>query len=77
MLETKNVLEYTNTFLSQFKTLIPIDNNVQMYLIYLMYERNIEVNESGFNALTNSNGMSLLDEKIQVKILDDGTAIKK
>ena len=70
LLETKNTLEYTNTFLNQFKTLLPIDNNIQMYLIYLMYERNIEVNESGFNALINSNGISFIDDKLQVKILD-------
>ncbi len=68
--ETETTIEYTNTFLSQFKTLTPIDNNIQLYLIYLMYERNIEVNESGINALINSNGMSFIDEILQVKILD-------
>ena len=68
--ETETTLEYSNTFLSQFKTLKPVDNNIQMYLIYLMYERNLEVNESGFNALLNSNGMSFIDENLQVLILD-------
>ena len=68
--ETETTIEYTNTFLNQFKTLTPIDNNIQLYLIYLMYERNIEVNESGINALINSNGMSFIDENLQVKILD-------
>ena len=68
--ETETTLEYSNTFLSQFKTLKPVDNNIQMYLIYLMYERNLEVNESGFNALLNSNGMSFIDENLQVIILD-------
>ncbi|MFH4966598.1 DUF6090 family protein [Gaetbulibacter sp. M240] len=68
--ETGTTLEYSNTFLSQFKTLKPVDDNIQLYLIYLMYERNIEVNESGFNALINSNGMSFIDDKLQVKILD-------
>ncbi|MCK0179062.1 DUF6090 family protein [Flavobacteriaceae bacterium S0862] len=68
--ETGTALEYANTFLSQFKTLKPVDNNIQMYLIYLMYERNLEVNESGFNALINSNGMSFIDENLQIKILD-------
>ena len=35
-----------------------------------MFERNIEVNKSGFDALLNSNGMSFVDEQLQVKILD-------
>ena len=70
LLETKNTIEFTNTFLNQFKTLKPVDNDIQMYLIYLMYERNIEVNESGFDALINSNGMSFIDENLQLKILD-------
>ncbi len=70
LLETQTTVEYTNTFLGQFKTTIPLDNKVQMYLIYLMYERNIEVNESGFNALLNSNGMSFIDEALQGKILN-------
>lgn len=68
--ETDTTIEYANTFLNQFKTLIPVDNNVQLYLIYLMLERNIEVNKSGFNALINSNGMSFIDENIQKKILN-------
>lgn len=68
--ETETTLEYTNTFLGPFRTITPIDNNIQMYLIYLMYERNIEVNESGFNALLNSNGMSFINEHLQVRILD-------
>lgn len=68
--ETKTTLEYSNNFLGQFKTILPIDNNIQMYLIYLMFERNIEVNESGFVALMNSNGISFIDERLQVKILD-------
>lgn len=70
LLETETTLAYTNTFLSQFKTLTPVDSNLQLYLIYLMYERNIEVNESGFNALINSNGMSFIDARLQVRILD-------
>ena len=68
--ETNTTIEYTDTLLSQFKTIKPVDINIQMYLIYLMYERNLEVNESGFNALLNSNGMSFIDENLQVKILD-------
>lgn len=68
--ETDTAFEYTNTFLSQFKTLKPVDNNIQMYLIYLMYERNIEVNEGGFNSLINSNGISFINRNLQVKILD-------
>ena len=68
--ETKITLEYSNDFLDQFKTLKPFDNNIQMYMIYLMYERNLEVNESGFSTLLNSNGMTYLDGKLQVKILD-------
>ena len=68
--DTQTTIEYANTFLSQFKTLIPVDTNIQMYMIYLMFERNLEVNESGFNALVNSNGMSFIDEGLQVKILE-------
>jgi len=68
--ETKTTLQYSNTFLEQFKTLRPLDNDIQMYLIYLMYERNLEVNESGFGTLLNSNGMSYLDDNLQIKMLD-------
>ncbi|MGB5242690.1 MAG: DUF6090 family protein [Lutimonas sp.] len=68
--ETQTTIDYANDFLDQFKTLKPIDNNIQMYLIYLMFERNIEVNESGLNALLNSNGMAFIDEVLQHKILN-------
>lgn len=68
--ETKTTIDYANDFLNQFKTLQPVDNNIQMYLIYLMFERNIEVNESGFNALLNSNSMAFIDENLQNKILN-------
>jgi len=68
--ETQTTLEYANNFLGQFKTLKPLDKNVQMYLIYLMYERNMEVIESGLGTLLNSNGISFIDESLQVKILD-------
>jgi len=68
--ETQTTLQYSNTFLDQFKTLKPMDNNIQMYLIYLMYERNLEVNESGFGTLLNSNGLSYINDNLQVKILD-------
>lgn len=68
--DTQTSTEYANTFFRQFKTLVPIDNNIQMYMIYLMFERNIEVNKSGFDALLNSNGMSFVDEHLQTKILD-------
>jgi hypothetical protein len=68
--ETQTTIDYANDFLDQFKTLKPVDNNVQMYLIYLMFERNIEINESGMNALVNSNGMSFIDEELQAKILN-------
>ncbi len=68
--ETKTALAYANTFFDQFKTLKPLDNKVQMYLIYLMFERSIEVNESGLNALLNAEGMSFIDENVQAKILD-------
>ncbi|MGB5384759.1 MAG: DUF6090 family protein [Lutimonas sp.] len=68
--ETQTTIDYANDFLDQFKTLKPIDNQIQMYLIYLMFERNIEVNESGLNALLNSNGMAFIDEVLQHKILN-------
>lgn len=68
--ETDITIRYSEIFLDQFKTLKPPDNNIQMYLIYLMYERNLEVNESGFSALINSNGLAFIDESLQVKILD-------
>lgn len=68
--ETKTTIDYANDFLEQFKTLKPVDNNVQMYLIYLMFERNIEVNESGLNALLNSDSMTFVDENLQNKILN-------
>ena len=68
--ETQTSIEYANDFLDQFKTLKPVDNNIQMYLIYLMFERNIEINESGLKALLNSNSMSFIDENLQSKILN-------
>lgn len=68
--ETQTTIDYANDFLEQFKTLKQVDNNVQMYLIYMMFERNIEINESGFNALVNSNGMSFIDKELQTKILN-------
>lgn len=68
--ETQTTMDYSNDFLNQFKTLKPIDNNIQMYLIYLMYERNIEVNDSGFNTLLNSNSMSFINGNLQIKILN-------
>ncbi|SFN76677.1 hypothetical protein SAMN04487989_103280 [Bizionia echini] len=68
--ETQTTIEYANDFLDQFKTLKPVDNNIQMYLIYLMFERNIEINESGLEALLNSNSMSFIHENLQSKILN-------
>ena len=68
--ETQTTIDYANDFLEQFKTLKPVDNNIQMYLIYLMFERNIEVNQSGLNALLNSDSMSFVDENLQNKILN-------
>ena len=68
--ETQTTIDYANDFLNQFKTLKPVDNNIQMYLIYLMFERNIEVNETGLNALINSNSMAFIDENLENKILN-------
>ncbi len=68
--ETDSTLIFSNTFLDQFKTKIPVDNNIQKYLIFLMYERNIEVNDSGFGALLNSNGLSYIDAELQTRILE-------
>lgn len=68
--ETQTTVDYSNIFLDQFKTLKTIDRNIQMYIIYLMFERNIEVNDSGLTALLNSNSMSFVDEDLQVKILN-------
>jgi hypothetical protein len=67
---TETKIEYSNTFLDQFKTLIPVDDNIQMYIISLMLENNIEVNKSGIDVLINSNGMNYIDENLQVKILN-------
>ncbi len=61
---------YANTFLDQFKTLKPVNENIQMYIVSLMLEYNIEVNKSGINALTSSNGMSNINKSLQVKILN-------
>ncbi|MFC0605853.1 DUF6090 family protein [Winogradskyella pulchriflava] len=68
--ETQTTIDYANDFLDQFKTLKPVDKNVQMYLIYMMFERNIEINESGINALVNSNGMAFIGKELQTKILN-------
>ncbi len=67
--ETQTTITYTTTFLNQFKTLLPPSNEMQLYLIYLMYERNIEVNESGFTSLVNSNGTSYIDERLENKLM--------
>ena len=63
-------LQYSNTFLDQFKTVKPVDKSVQMYLIFLMLEHNLEVNKSGMNAIINSNGMAYINEALQLKILN-------
>ncbi len=68
--KTDTAIHYSNTFLDQFKTLKPIDNKVQMYFIFLMLEHNLEVNNSGVNAILNSNGMAFINEDLQVKILN-------
>ncbi|MCA6074718.1 DUF6090 family protein [Fulvivirga sedimenti] len=68
--ETDSAMKFSSIFLDQFKTKIPPDNNIQKYLIYLMYERNIEVNDSGIGALLNSNGLSYIEENLQTKILE-------
>jgi hypothetical protein len=70
LLETETAIEYANIFFEQFKTLRPLDNNVQMYLIYLMFEREIEVNNTGMNALLSTNGMSSVNEQLQPKLLE-------
>lgn len=68
--ETETAIEYANTFFEQFKTLRPLDNSVQMYLIYLMFEREIEVNDSGMNALVSTNGVSSINEELKSKLLE-------
>ena len=70
LIETETAIDYANNFFMQFKTLVPADSSVQMYLIYLMFERAIEVNESGMNALLNSNGMASIDESLQAKLME-------
>jgi hypothetical protein len=67
---TDTALQFSNTFLDQFKTVKPVDKSVQMYLIFLMLEHNLEVNRSGVNAIINSNGMAFLNEGLQLKILN-------
>lgn len=70
LLETETAIEYANIFFEQFKTLLARDNNVQMYLIYLMFEREIEVNESGMNVLLSTNGLPSVNEQLQSKLLE-------
>jgi hypothetical protein len=65
-----STIQFSSTFLDQFKTLKPIDNKVQMYIISLMLEHNIEVNKSGIDALINSNSITYINEELQVKILN-------
>jgi uncharacterized protein DUF6090 len=67
---SKTGIEHSNVFLSQFKTLKPIDKNVQLYIVYLMLEQTIEVNNSGFRALLNSKGMTYINDNLQIKILN-------
>jgi len=70
LIVTDTALQYSNTFLDQFKTIKPVDRSVQMYLIFLMLEHNLEVNKSGINAIINSNGMAYINEDLQLKILN-------
>jgi len=65
-----SMMQYSSTLLDQFKTLKPIDDKVQMYIISLMLEHNIEVNKSGIDALINSNSITYINEDLQVKILN-------
>ncbi|MFC3879846.1 DUF6090 family protein [Algoriphagus namhaensis] len=68
--ETQLTIDYAEVFLDQFKTFRPADEKIQMYIIYLMFERNIEVDNSGVTALLNSNSMAFLEEPLQIKILN-------
>jgi hypothetical protein len=70
LLETETAIEYADIFFEQFKTLRALDNNVQMYLIYLMFEREMEVNKSGMNTLLSTNGLSSVNEQLQSKLLE-------
>jgi len=67
---TEKNIEYSEVFLDQFKTIKPIDNNIQMYIVALMLVHEIEVNTNGFEALTNSDGMTYVNENIQVELLN-------
>ncbi len=75
--QSKNLLSisdsailYSNNALDQYKTLIPVDDNVQKYILSLMLEHNIEVNKSGIDALINSNSITYINEELQIKILN-------
>jgi len=46
-ISNKNI-EFANIFLDQFKTLKPLDKNVQMYMVSLMLEHNIEINKKWY-----------------------------
>lgn len=63
-------IEFANTFLDQFKTLKPVDENIQMYMVSLMLEHNIEINKSGIDALTSSTDKFNINEVLLVKILN-------
>lgn len=65
-----SMIQHSATLLDQFKTLKPVDDKVQMYIISLMLEHNIEVNKSGIDVLINSNSMTYINEELQVKILN-------
>ena len=67
---TQKSLDDANIFLDQFKTIKPVDENTQMYIVSLMLEHNIEVNKSGIEALTSTDGMPSIDKSLQVKILN-------
>ena len=67
---TEKKVEFSEVFLDQFKTLKPINDDVQMYIVALMLVHEIEVNTNGLEALTNSDGMTYINETIQVKLLN-------
>jgi len=63
------IMLYAYALTDQFKTLKPLDENTQLYIIYLLFENNLSPNRSGIEMIHTDGLMSYLDDDIRNMIL--------
>jgi len=68
--EMDTIIFYSKTLMEQLKTNIPIDNNTQYFIFYLILEHHLIPNKSGLNTFTNEGLMAYINEDIKNMILD-------